>query len=70
MNEFECMIPILNVRNFAASLDYYVNKLGSRKKWDWGDHTHIRLCHAGQGRHFFLRRSARPAWHVDVHLCG
>ncbi len=37
MNEFECVIPILNVRNFAVSMDYYVNKLGFRKKWDWGD---------------------------------
>lgn len=37
MNEFECVIPILNVKNFAASMDYYVNKLGFRKKWDWGN---------------------------------
>jgi catechol 2,3-dioxygenase-like lactoylglutathione lyase family enzyme len=36
MNEFECVIPILNVKNFAASMDYYVNKLGFSKKWDWG----------------------------------
>ena len=33
----ECIIPILYVRNFAASLDYYVNVLGFRKEWDWGD---------------------------------
>jgi len=37
MNEFECVIPILNVENFAASLDYYVNKLGFSQKWVWGD---------------------------------
>ena len=37
MNEFECLVPILNVKNFAASMDYYVNKLGFSKKWDWGD---------------------------------
>jgi catechol 2,3-dioxygenase-like lactoylglutathione lyase family enzyme len=37
MNEFECLVPILNVKNFAVSVDYYVNKLGIRKKWDWGD---------------------------------
>jgi catechol 2,3-dioxygenase-like lactoylglutathione lyase family enzyme len=37
MNEFECVIPILNVKNFAASLDYYVSKLGFRKKWAWGE---------------------------------
>lgn len=33
----ECIIPILYVRNFAASLDYYVNVLGFRKEWGWGD---------------------------------
>ena len=33
----ECIIPILNVRNFAASIDYYVNVLGFRVEWDWGD---------------------------------
>jgi hypothetical protein len=70
MNEFECVIPILNVKNFAVSMDYYVNKLGFRKKWDWGDPPTFGLCHAGQGRDFFLRRSARTAWHVDVHFCG
>jgi predicted enzyme related to lactoylglutathione lyase len=36
MNEFACVIPILNVKNFAVSMDYYVNKLGFTKKWDWG----------------------------------
>ena len=33
----ECIIPILNVRNFSASIDYYVNVLGFRVEWDWGD---------------------------------
>ena len=37
MNDFECVVPILNVKNFAASMDYYVTKLGFTKKWDWGD---------------------------------
>jgi catechol 2,3-dioxygenase-like lactoylglutathione lyase family enzyme len=37
MNEFECVVPILNVKDFAVSMDYYVNQLGFRKKWDWGD---------------------------------
>jgi len=36
MNEFECVVPILNVKNFALSMDYYVSKLGFTKKWDWG----------------------------------
>ena len=34
MNQFECVVPILNVKNFAASMDYYLGKLGFTKKWD------------------------------------
>jgi hypothetical protein len=30
------VVPILNVKNFALSMDYYVSKLGFTKKWDWG----------------------------------
>jgi hypothetical protein len=37
MNEFECLIPILNVKNFAASMNYYIDQLGFKKKWDWGN---------------------------------
>ena len=33
----ECIIPILNVKDFAASIDYYVNVLGFRVEWGWGD---------------------------------
>jgi Glyoxalase superfamily protein len=60
MNEFECVVPILNVQNFAAAMDYYVNKLGFSKKWDWGDppifgcvargKVEIFLCEGGQGQ--------------------
>jgi catechol 2,3-dioxygenase-like lactoylglutathione lyase family enzyme len=60
MNEFECVIPILNVKNFAVSINYYVNKLGFRKKWDWGDpptfgcvtrgKVEIFLCEGAQGQ--------------------
>ena len=28
MNQFECVIPILNVKNFAASMDYYADDAG------------------------------------------
>jgi len=37
MSDFGEVIPILNVKNFQASMDYYVQKLGFEKKWDWGD---------------------------------
>jgi predicted enzyme related to lactoylglutathione lyase len=60
MNEFECVVPILNVKNFAVSMDYYVNKLGFTKKWDWGTpptfgcvvrgKVEIFLCEGGQGQ--------------------
>lgn len=60
MNQFECVIPILNVRNFAVSMDYYVGKLGFTKKWDWGTpptfgcvkrgKVEIFLCEGAQGQ--------------------
>lgn len=58
-NRFESAIPILNVKSVPASIDYYVNKLGFQKEWDWGsppdfacvqrDDVRIFLCNDGQG---------------------
>jgi hypothetical protein len=28
MNEFECVVPILNIRNFVRSMDYSVHQRG------------------------------------------
>jgi len=60
MNTFQCATPILNVKNFAASIDYYINKLGFEAKWDWGepatfgcvarDKVEIFLCEGAQGQ--------------------
>ena len=60
MNEFSGAVPILNVKNFAASMDYYANKLGLKKEWDWGSpanfgcvgrgEAQIFLCEGGQGQ--------------------
>jgi catechol 2,3-dioxygenase-like lactoylglutathione lyase family enzyme len=36
-NRFERAVPILAVRNMAASIAYYVDKLGFQKKWEWGN---------------------------------
>jgi catechol 2,3-dioxygenase-like lactoylglutathione lyase family enzyme len=36
-NRFEHVVPILAVKNLAASIGYYVDKLGFEKKWEWGD---------------------------------
>lgn len=54
MNDFECVIPILNVSNFAASMDYYVNKLGFTKKWDCGRSAVLWLRRARQDRNLSL----------------
>jgi len=58
-NRFEAAVPILNVRNVPASIDYYVEKLGFQKEWDWGsppdfacvhrDEVRIFLCQGAQG---------------------
>ena len=36
-SKVESIIPILYVKNLAASIAYYVNVLGFKKDWDWGD---------------------------------
>jgi len=36
-NRFEHVVPILAVKKLAASIAYYVDKLGFEKKWEWGD---------------------------------
>ena len=60
MNSFECVVPILNVKNFAATMEYYASKLGFSKKWDWGTpptfgcvtrgKIEIFLCEGAQGQ--------------------
>ena|SRR5688572_1731589 len=57
MNDFEGVIPILNVKDLVASIDYYINKLGFKKNWDSGGFAcvtrgkaSIFLCQGAQGR--------------------
>jgi uncharacterized glyoxalase superfamily protein PhnB len=60
VNRFESAIPILNVANVPASIDYYVDTLGFDKEWDWGtpptfasvrrDEVRIFMCQDGQGQ--------------------
>ena len=57
---FHSLIPILYVSNFAVSMEYYVNKLGFEKRWDWGTpptfgcvgrgNIEIFFCEGGQGQ--------------------
>ena len=59
INRFESAVPIFNVKNVPASIEYYVDKLGFEKEWDWGDpptfgcvfrdEVRIFLCQEGQG---------------------
>ena len=59
LNYFESAIPILNVSNVPASIAYYVDRLGFRLEWDWGDppgfacvfrdNVRIFLCQGAQG---------------------
>jgi ankyrin repeat protein len=35
-NRFERLVPVLKVGSLAAALDYYVDKLGFRKRFEWG----------------------------------
>ena len=58
--KFTCIIPILNVKNVPASIEYYVEVLGFKKDWEWGDppgfgsvsrdNCYIMLCQGGQGQ--------------------
>lgn len=60
MTKVEGLTPILNVKNVPASIDYYVNKLGFTKNWDWGSppgfasisrgEACIFLCQGAQGQ--------------------
>ena len=59
-NRFTSAVPILSVESAAASIDYYVDRLGFTLEWSWGDpvdfagimrdEVRIFLCQGGQGQ--------------------
>ncbi|NEO32835.1 MAG: bleomycin resistance family protein [Symploca sp. SIO3C6] len=59
-SQFNSLTPILNVGNIPNSINYYVNILGFKKDWDWGepptfasvsrDDVCIFLCQGAQGQ--------------------
>lgn len=59
-NHFECLTPILYVKDMADSMNYYVNVLGFKQDWVWDDpptfasvsrdHVEIFLSEGGQGQ--------------------
>ena len=55
MNEFEEATPILNVKDLAASIEYYVNKLGFKKNWDWGEPPDFASISRGKVEIFFCQ---------------
>jgi len=59
-NRFELVVPILTVRNIPASIDYYVDKLGFQKKWEWGDPVDFACVRRDQVE-LFLSQSAKDA---------
>ena len=56
---FDCLTPILHVKDVRASIDHYVNVLGFKKDWEWEnpptfasvsrDHVSIFFCQGAQG---------------------
>jgi uncharacterized glyoxalase superfamily protein PhnB len=63
-NRFELVVPILTVRDMAASIGYYVDKLGFTKKWEWGEPPDF-ACVARDEVELFLSlnpQGAAPAW--------
>lgn len=57
---FEGHCPVLCVKSVPASIEYYVEKLGFQKNWDWGDpvtfgsvirdDVALFFCEDGQGK--------------------
>ncbi|MEM6333252.1 MAG: ankyrin repeat domain-containing protein [Planctomycetota bacterium] len=52
---FSKAVPILNVRDVEASLDYYVDKLGFTKQWIWGDPVGFASVSRGEVTLFLIR---------------
>ena len=57
---FECVTPILNVSNMQNSLAYYVEKLGFKIAWQWGDPVGF-ACVARDGVELFMCEGAQGA---------
>jgi uncharacterized glyoxalase superfamily protein PhnB len=69
MNEFSGLVPILNVKNFAASVDYYVNKLGFVKKWEWGHPANFGCIERGEAQIFLCEGSqGSPGMWMSIFL--
>jgi uncharacterized glyoxalase superfamily protein PhnB len=60
VKDFEEVVPILNVKDLSASMEYYVQKLGFERLWAWGEpptfgcvrrgKVEIFFCQGGQGQ--------------------
>jgi catechol 2,3-dioxygenase-like lactoylglutathione lyase family enzyme len=69
MNEFQGVTPILNVKDFAASVDYYVHKLGFEKKWAWGEPPTFGCVARGKVQIFFCQGAqGRPGMWLSIFM--
>jgi catechol 2,3-dioxygenase-like lactoylglutathione lyase family enzyme len=69
MNEFGGVVPILNVRDMAASMDYYVNKLGFEKLWDWGEPPNFGCVRRGKVQIFLCENcQGQPGTWMSIFL--
>lgn len=65
---FECIIPILRVRDLQLSLDHYQRVLGFRKDWPEGDgpHAMVGLSRDGQALYLCQEDQGQPGTWVWV----
>ncbi len=52
---FDAVIPILRVEDFGDSIDYYVNKLGFEKEWDFGNPPDFGCIRRGESQVFICQ---------------
>lgn len=67
VNRFELVVPILVVSDMPASIDYYVNRLGFERKWEWGDPPDF-ACVARDQVELFLSQTVKsvPASWISI----
>src|SRR5947209_6304889 len=67
VDRFSGAIPILNVKDLAASIKYYGEKLGFDKYWDWGEPAEFACVGRGEAQ-VFLEQSSQQQPDVWVSI--
>jgi len=69
VNDFGGVTPILCVKDLPASMDYYVQKLGFEKLWDWGDPPTFGCVRRGKVQIFFCENcQGQPGMWMSIFL--